>query len=738
MTNTRTFRRASIATLTALACLSLVLAGCSGDDGPPGPAGPEGPPGAGGPAGPEGPPGPPATAVVVIGSGDISAEQAAEIGTLVVDITDVVIASPPTITFSVAAADGRPALQIAPELLNFTLNKLQPATDGLPSTWVSYINRLELANAADTPNVLEQSLQATTENGSAGTLVELGEGVYEYTYATDPANVTDPVAVAYEPELVHRVGLEIRGGGGSALRDIAPDNPVMDFIPATGAIVALERQIAGTVDCNACHDRLSFHGGPRFTMEYCVTCHNPDTIDQDTGESLDMAYMAHSIHMGPDRAEEFVVYGFGDRRHAYGGVTYPQDILFCESCHEASPETPAGDAFDATVTATSCGGCHVEGLVLGVPDPVTGRPIYSYAHQTTPIGTFQTGVCTQCHNGTIVASAGVIHANITDSARQRITQGEDFTYEITSVVNTAPGDAPTVTFRILGADGTPLDVIDGPTFNTPSTRLRLVFGWSADDLFNGLPDGTQINEHGQPERYDLIDLKADITDNGDGTFSFTADALPLDYPGDLMVVLEGRRVLEDGTRAYPDSEVFFPGEQRARIVTQEACEACHVQVNFHGGSRAGDPEMCVICHNADAAYVAEGFTTIALGPMLHEIHAAVYPGFEGVTYPHSVSNCQGCHAEGTFYAARDTARPVSYDEGADLLSWADDIATSATAAACVSCHTSNAARSHMESSGGVIDGVKGDMPIPSSLTESCLLCHGPGRVADTAAAHGQL
>lgn len=738
MTNTRIFRRGSLATLAALACLSLALAGCSGDDGAAGPTGPEGPPGAGGPPGPVGPPGPPATAVVVIGDGNISAEEAADIGTLVVEITDVAIASPPTITFSVTAADGRPALQIAPGLLNFTLNKLVPAGNNLPSRWVSYINRIESANAASTPNLLDQALQATTENGAAGTLVELGDGVYEYTYATDPAAVTDPVAVAYEPDLVHRVGLEIRGGGGSALRTIAPDNPVMDFIPATGAIVALEKRIAATADCNACHDRLEFHGGPRVTVEYCVTCHNPDTIDQDTGESLDLAYMVHAIHMGPDRASEYVVYGYGDSPHAYGEVTYPQDILFCESCHDASAATPDGDAFDVTVTATSCGGCHDAGLTLGTPDPVTGKPAYSYAHQTTPIGTFPDGLCVQCHNGNIVDSAGVIHANITDSTRQRITQGEDFTYEIVSVADTAPGNTPTVTFRVLGADGTPLDVIDGPTFNTPSTRLRLNIGWSAGDIYNGLPDGTQVNEHGQPDAYDLIALKAEITDNGDGTFSFTAGALPLDYPGDLMVVLEGRRVLEDGTRAYPDSAVFFPGQQRARIVTQEACEACHVQVNFHGGSRAGDPEMCVVCHNPDAAFVGEGLTTIALGPLLHEIHAAVYPGFAEVTYPQSVANCQGCHAPGTFYAARDTARPVSYDEGADLLSWADDTATSATSAACIGCHSSAAAQSHMQSNGGVVNGVKGTMPIPSSLTESCLLCHGEGRIADTAAAHGQL
>jgi len=44
----------------------------------------------------------------------------------------------------------------------------------------------------------------------------------------------------------------------------------------------------------------------------------------------------------------------------------------------------------------------------------------------------------------------------------------------------------------------------------------------------------------------------------------------------------------------------------------------------------------------------------------------------------------------------------------------------------------------MEQNGGVFNGVKGEMAIPSSSTETCLICHGEGRIADTAASHGQL
>jgi hypothetical protein len=101
-----------------------------------------------------------------------------------------------------------------------------PAADGVPAYWQSYTNRLEEADdAAGIPQELDVALQAYVDSG--GTL-EAGdvEGTYVYTYGTDPANVTTPVPVAYEPSLTHRVGFEYRLDG-----NINPDNPFFDFVP---------------------------------------------------------------------------------------------------------------------------------------------------------------------------------------------------------------------------------------------------------------------------------------------------------------------------------------------------------------------------------------------------------------------------------------------------------------------------------------------------------------------------
>jgi OmcA/MtrC family decaheme c-type cytochrome len=737
--NTSTLRKGSILALAALGCLSLVLAGCSGDDGA------AGPPGAPGPVGPPGGPGPDApgaTVGVVIGTGALTAAQAEEIGVLQAEILAVSVSSPPTITFKVTAADGRPALQIAPNLFAFTLSKLRPAAAGRPSSWVSYINRVETAAGTTSPNVLPQAVQANTESGAAGTMVELGGGQYRYTYATNPANVTAPVAVAYEPTLVHRVGFEIRGPGGSLLREIAPANPVMDFIPATGATVPTAKNIATTASCNACHDKLAFHGGPRQSVEYCVTCHNPDTIDQDTGVSLDMAHMAHAIHLGSLRSIPYVVYGFGDSRHDYGDVTYPQDVLWCESCHTATAATPDGNDFNATVTPLACGGCHVDGLVASAPNAVTGKPAYAYQHdQLLPNNPIVEGQCLSCHfDGSSIVGPNTlaIHAvqpsgNANWGRRTTELGRSNFIYEILGASDFVAGAAPKVTFRVRKPAG-------GNWTLAELQNMTVGVMFDTNEIINAGPNGAMMAAagNGRPLTITPNSTNSVLNEDGSYTVSFTA-TLPAYVTSNVTFYIYGRQTV-GGLFANPDAALYHAGAQRVEIVTQEKCDACHGQVFFHGGGRAaGDPLACASCHNSNYAKTAQDGAGGALGlaMMIHELHAGNRPRTADLTYPQPLQNCLACHAEGTFNAAKPAAWPVSVVRN-NAATWADDIAHSATGAACLGCHTDSAARAHMEVSGAVFFGVKGAMAIPSSQTEACVLCHGPGRIADTAAVHGQL
>jgi hypothetical protein len=201
-------RFSGMAALVALCFVSLALAGCSGSDGPSGPAGPAGP------SGPEGPPGGPGAPGsfpdIFIGNGStLSPTQVERAGRIQAEITSARMEDRLTVEFTLTTSSGGNVLGLAPGTLGFTLAKLAPGVGGAAEQWVSYINRIQVAGSSG-PQVLAQALQANTESGAAGTLVELGEGHYRYTFATNPANVTTPVPVSYQPDAVHRVGLELR------------------------------------------------------------------------------------------------------------------------------------------------------------------------------------------------------------------------------------------------------------------------------------------------------------------------------------------------------------------------------------------------------------------------------------------------------------------------------------------------------------------------------------------------
>jgi OmcA/MtrC family decaheme c-type cytochrome len=782
--------------LLAACALAFGIAGCSGDDGNNGAPGAAGPPGADGGNGLDcwdlnenGVKDFPAEDTngdgvidvndcrftgdtVVIGDGStLTEEQIEEIGGLVAEITAIDIASPPVVTFMVEDIHGNPALGITSGI-GMTLAKLIPASDGGVAYWQSYVNRIETANPnANTPNVLPQALQATTD--TQGTLVDLGGGMYQYTFATDVTNVTTPVPVTWEPSLTHRVGMEIRLSGEAEA--LAPDNPVLDFVPDGGAGSG-ENLIADTEDCAACHYRFDLHGGPRRTVEYCVTCHNPGTIDQDTGEGLDMKYMAHSIHPGAARGVPYIIYGYGDFVHDYSEVTYPQDLLFCESCHEESPVTPQGNAWNTSATATACGGCHAPGLVANDPDPVTGEPSYQFDHGAAGSdGGFNAvaddGSCATCHLGAISGAgpALAIHSRIDGSQRFRYELGLEYVLSIVSATNTDPGQTPTITFRVDKPDGTAWDIVNDPEFTDAAASLNLYVAWDTGDIYNGdelgntggLRDrGNGIEPYGagEPYRYYLNAIIAapSFVQNADG--SYTVEyfaATPVDYTGDIMIGLAGHPAAfatdADGVatvqRAAARSAVFYPGTPRVFRVTSENCDACHKQVQFHGSNRNGNMEICLVCHTADLAEEPDSFQ---FGNLIHKIHTAsqTYAGgaFAEVTWPIAdaeggVARCETCHYPGGYNAARPTARAISTSLGLDEAVWLDDTATTPTSAACGACHTSTAAAGHFETNGGQVDEPKdtilGATPaggVPNGQ-EACAVCHGAGASFDTTLYH---
>jgi OmcA/MtrC family decaheme c-type cytochrome len=331
-----------------------------------------------------------------------------------------------------------------------------------------------------------------------------------------------------------------------------------------------------------------------------------------------------------------------------------------------------------------------------------------------------------------------------DPARKAIDNGSLFTYKVLQVEQAAAGSAPKVTFQILDANGAPVDVKAITT-----GRLRLDFAWSTPDIHNVADkDGdAYAANRGEAIVIDLIANMASVVDNGNGTFSYTlATPLPAGFADatlgtGLMVVLEGRRAMPDGSNAYPDSAFAFAGTPREKLVDQAKCETCHRKLVLHGGSRAGDPMICNVCHNSSVGgtFDADTFGPLALGAFIHGLHAGNVGPVGAITYPQSLARCEGCHVEGKAYVARSTALPITVDAGTTLatgaatLAWKDDTADSATAGTCKGCHTSADAQSHMLSQGGSFGVAKA--LVPSSTAEGCSVCHGAGRTFDTVAMH---
>ncbi|HQR24495.1 MAG TPA: OmcA/MtrC family decaheme c-type cytochrome [Steroidobacteraceae bacterium] len=754
---------AVLAVLVVLAA-TVGVAGCGGS-GANGPVQDGGSSGGSGPPGPVGPPDPPIVdggPVRNFGNGSgLTAQQVKDIGALIATIDSAAVATTcssggacvtqPVVEFTVKTAHDGAVLGLAASALRLGVAKLVPPAvpNTMPPRWQSYINRSVNVSVNPPPaGSLPTAIQANTETGVAAGWTELGGGRYRYVATLDMTNVTSPIVVTYEPTLTHRVSIALNLSGGAV--DLDPDNPFEDFVPAGGPVTT-ERLVAATAKCATCHVRFAEHGGSRRTVEYCDVCHNPATTDPDSGNSVDLAYMAHSIHYGPRRSQPYVVYGFNNAQFTSANVTYPQPITFCEKCHELTPTTPQGDAWQTSPEVAACGGCHFDGVNVVSYSTTTGMYTYTYTHSTDrlppDVNTFDNGTCVGCHSAG-GAAGSIFESHAKDPARKAIVNGRLFTYQILSVQNAAVGQNPTVTFRILQG-GVPMDVKAITT-----GRLRLDFGWTTQDIHNVADIGGNqyAADRGQAIVVDLIANMASVVDNGDGTYSYTlAQALPSGFDDavlgtGLMVVLEGRRVV-DGTNAYPDSAFAFAGgTPRPQIVDPAKCNLCHEQVSAHGGSRAGNPMICTICHSPSlgGTFPANGGGTetygpLSLGAFLHGVHSSNVEPIGEITYPQELARCEGCHVAGSFNLARPSALPMTMDAGTDLatgpaaIAWQDDLANSATAGACKGCHATAAAQTHMESQGGTFAVPK--TLVPSSSQEGCAFCHGAGRTYDTKVMH---
>ena len=243
-----------------------------------------------------------------------------------------------------------------------------------------------------------------------------------------------------------------------------------------------------------------------------------------------------------------------------------------------------------------------------------------------------------------------------------------------------------------------------------------------------------------------------------------------EFPADEVYAIASRRSMGvevsfgDERLKCRDLEQFdFRGIDFAK------CDDCHNQLSLHGNNRTDKPEVCVTCHNPMMTDVRQR-TPVAvpddpptdclnvLGAndtptdfkhMIHGMHASGIIGkpFEvcgfnnsvhvfDYVYPGRLNNCEGCHLADTYYPVDGTRVFGTTFDVNDPAILTDDRVVSPNAAVCSACHIGVLEIEHMKQNGGNFDASKAaDGTLVSSPTETCAVCHGPGKTADVKVMH---
>lgn len=125
--------------------------------------------------------------------------------------------------------------------------------------------------------------------------------------------------------------------------------------------------------------------------------------------------------------------------------------------------------------------------------------------------------------------------------------------------------------------------------------------------------------------------------------------------------------------------------------------------------------------------------------------------FRRMDFPGRINNCETCHIAGAYASVPAAALASTYEfvntagntttalaKAALAQANTTDTVTSPFAAACVACHDSVAAQSHMATQGGLIQGTRATFAanaVTPGKGEACATCHGVGRAEDVTVKH---
>ena len=689
----------------------------------------------------------------------------------------VTILSPPVVRFTVFS-DGAVKTGLTTANVSAVIAKLVPGTNDDPDQWVNYVYRTETAAAGVGPNgtpALASALQATSDPKHtdpallAEQLVYHPDGYYTYTFRTDITDPTKTQGVTFEPARTHRIALQLSyvDAAGETVRV----NPYFDFtIGADGNAVAvtdpqLTRKMTDVGSCNSCHEKLALHGGGRVDTQFCVMCHNPGTVDANSGHNLDLATMAHKIHAGKllksklaSGGEDYVIWGNRNSKHDYGEVGFPQDLRNCTKCHSAAnASTPQGDNWKTQPTKAACLTCHANG---------TGSE-WSTRHAVFNNGADPKGMsnaqCAGCHKAGSNLSAERVHWN----------QNEENAARYKMNIESASYDAATrlVTVRYFLSDptngnaayelvtsectGTSVSPTCANTTRFGNLRLYLAYQNLAGQP-TAVTEFSAYNNGGNAANVYAYKGTNDGQNHYTAQIAVPADTATAIAAGTARIVTLGQ-VKEPKLQAkwatdprpevvprelvntvvqhtYHDLALTGAAIPRRVVVSNEKCNTCHGALGttsgsntlanaFHGGAR-NTVEACVMCHDPNRASSTVMTNGLALNEsyqfkrMIHGIH-----GNSKRTYPFTHGNT-AIDAFGKDGLSLTGGPPLA----ANVENYAAEVAWPGVGLNCNACHVDNSYKSDKGTLGSVVakpTGVTDPMQwlVISPKAATCTACH---------------
>ena len=693
----------------------------------------------------------------------------------------VTVNSPPVVNFAVFS-DGAVKTGLALSNVRFAIAKLVPGANGNPDEWKSYISTTKTAVAGMGPGGMASpratAKQATTDGQMSleqvaaanlvGQLTYNADGYYTYAFKTDIKDITKTSGVTYEPSLTHRIAIQLSYNNAAGQK--VSVNPYFDFTIVDGKAVPVTasqtRKMTDVASCNSCHEKLALHGGGRVDTQYCVMCHNPGTTDPESGNTLTMSTMVHSIHAGKRikaaTGEDYTIWGYGNSKHDYAEVGFPQDLRNCTKCHSgANPATPQGDNWKTAVSKQACLTCHT--AKAGGAWETTHK---TYAGTVVGAGAAATDLtnaqCVACHKVGSNIAPEVVHWNQNEenSAKYKMNI-ESASYDATTrkvtvryfLADTTNGNAA---YNLITPDCTAaapkqcdVTVIPSPgsrpvnitTFG--NLRFYVAYQTMAGQSM-AVTEFSSYNNGGSGAN------RAAYEGTNDGTNHYTVDiTLPPDTATSVAAgtarvvsigqVKEPELALKSNTvpRAFVNTatpratlvnvvvqntykDVVLTGSlnPRREVVSNDKCNACHGSLGstsganelanaFHSGAR-NTVEACALCHDANRASSGNMMTNglnlyepYQFKRMIHGIH-----GNSKRVNPFTHGNkvvAAFCNPTGTTVAAIDlckTAPALGIVSG--LENYAAEVAYPGVGLNCNACHVNNSYKNDLGTLGSVV------------------------------------